>query len=137
MLIPALGKKRALLVIGAGAVTALAIVINRLPPREEGRGNGVVPLAEEKIATMDAYKVSSAAAFQGFAPGDSASAEAALGKLMEARVPREGMDIHEGLVLSLSAYRDALRSGDAAAAASSLGRLSSAAKSASWLKVSF
>lgn len=86
--------------------------------------------------TLDEYKTSAVAAVKGFAVGDEASAATALSRLLALRVPREGMTLHQELVMALAAYDSALAAKNASAAAAKLARLKIVVQSNPWLGLS-
>jgi arginine deiminase len=86
--------------------------------------------------TLDEYKASAVSAVKGLAVGDETSVAAVLKRLLALRVPREGMTLHQDLVMALVAYDQALAAQDALAAASQLSRLKTVIQSNTWLGLS-
>jgi hypothetical protein len=134
-LISGLGKKHAFIALGAGAAVFAAVVLRDVPagiPRaaEGARIDGAAP-----AVTLEGYRAEASGAVKGLRPGDLASAESALSALIALRVPKEGMAAHQALVISLAAYRDALKSGDGSLAAASLARIKEQGQAEPWLQL--
>jgi hypothetical protein len=132
ILIPGYGKKHAAALVLAVAAVGGGVALSRGHVAMSPRSADAVPLAVSKPVTMDDYHAAVAAAAGKFVADDSASASAFLSALESIRVPREGMAVHEQLVIAAASYRAALAASNKASEEESLSRLRSFAEANPW-----
>jgi|GEM_PF-6441272 len=113
-------RRAAMLAAGFAVVGgAVAAGFREAAPPSVGGGlpQGTATFAPET------YREERRAALSGLVIGDAAAVGGALDALIALRVPEDERDAHLALASALSAYRDALRSGNPAEVSAALDRL--------------